>query len=100
MSKGSGLIIEPKTHIKRCDDESGKSNDSSRLACLAFFGMHAAVHNTYNLQRHLVSRSTLRILRRRRQINGGMQSHPGNTASGVGLTLAHHRLGSQCQSRS
>src|SRR2546423_2514236 len=25
--------------------------------------MHAVVHNTFNLQRHLVSRSTLRILR-------------------------------------
>jgi hypothetical protein len=24
---------------------------------------HAAVHNTFNLQRHLVSRSTLRIFR-------------------------------------
>jgi putative transposase len=25
--------------------------------------MHAAVHNTFNLQRHLVSRSTLRLFR-------------------------------------
>jgi len=28
-----------------------------------FLSMHAAVHNTFNLQRHLVSRSTLRIFR-------------------------------------
>jgi putative transposase len=28
-----------------------------------FLGRHAAVHNTFNLQRHLVSRSTLRIFR-------------------------------------
>jgi transposase-like protein len=28
-----------------------------------FLSMHAAVHNTFNLQRHLISRSTLRILR-------------------------------------
>jgi putative transposase len=28
-----------------------------------FPSMHAAVHNTFNLQRHLVSRSTLRRLR-------------------------------------
>ena len=28
-----------------------------------FLGMHAAVHNAFNLQRHLVSRSTLRIFR-------------------------------------
>jgi putative transposase len=28
-----------------------------------FLGMHAAVHNTFNFQRHLLSRSTLRIFR-------------------------------------
>ena len=28
-----------------------------------FLSMHAAVYNTFNLQRHLVSRSTLRIFR-------------------------------------
>jgi putative transposase len=28
-----------------------------------FLNMHAAVHNVFNLQRHLVSRSTLRIFR-------------------------------------
>jgi transposase-like protein len=28
-----------------------------------FLSMHAPVHNTFNLQRHLVSRSTLRIFR-------------------------------------
>src|SRR6202047_5141516 len=28
-----------------------------------FLSMHAAVHNTYNLQRHLISRSPLRIFR-------------------------------------
>ena len=28
-----------------------------------FLSMHAAVHNTFNLQRHLVLRSTLRIFR-------------------------------------
>jgi putative transposase len=28
-----------------------------------FLSMHAVVHNTFNLQRHLVSRSTLRIFR-------------------------------------
>jgi putative transposase len=35
---------------------------SARSAQL-FLSMHAAVHNTFNLQRHLVSRSTLRIFR-------------------------------------
>ena len=28
-----------------------------------FLSMHAAIHNTFNLQRHLISRSTLRIFR-------------------------------------
>jgi transposase-like protein len=28
-----------------------------------FLSMHATIHNTFNLQRHLVSRSTLRIFR-------------------------------------
>jgi transposase-like protein len=28
-----------------------------------FLSMHAPVHNTFNLQRHLISRSTLRIFR-------------------------------------
>src|SRR3981189_1206379 len=28
-----------------------------------FFSLHAAVHNTFNLQRHLVSRATLRTFR-------------------------------------
>ena len=36
-----------------------------KSACSAqrFLSMHAAVHNTFNLQRHLVSRATLRIFR-------------------------------------
>jgi transposase-like protein len=28
-----------------------------------FLNMHAAVHNTFNLERHLISRSTLRAFR-------------------------------------
>jgi hypothetical protein len=34
-----------------------------RASAQRFLSMHAAVHNTFNLQRHLVSRSTLRIFR-------------------------------------
>jgi hypothetical protein len=54
--------IGPKTHIRRCDDESAKCSGSSRLARLSGFSVHAAVHNTSNFQRHLVSRSTLPIV--------------------------------------
>ena len=35
----------------------------SAASAQRFLSMHAAVHNTFNLQRHLISRSTLRIFR-------------------------------------
>jgi hypothetical protein len=35
----------------------------SAASAQRFLNVHAAVHNTFNLQRHLVSRSTLRIFR-------------------------------------
>jgi len=41
---------------------AGQRFKSARSA-QRFLSMHAAVHNTFNLQRHLLSRSTLRILR-------------------------------------
>jgi putative transposase len=45
-----------------------------------FLSIHAAVHNTFNLQRHLVSRSTLRIFRaeaaRAECSRGRMIAHP------------------------
>jgi hypothetical protein len=36
--------------------------------------MHAAIHNTFNLQRHLVSRATLRISEPRQPTNGATLS--------------------------
>ena len=35
----------------------------SAASAQRFLSIHAAVHNTFNLQRHLISRSTLRIFR-------------------------------------
>jgi transposase-like protein len=35
----------------------------SARSAQCFLSMHAAVHNTFNFQRHLVSRSTLRMFR-------------------------------------
>jgi hypothetical protein len=35
----------------------------TRARAQRFLSMHAAVHNTFNFQRHLISRSTLRIFR-------------------------------------
>jgi hypothetical protein len=49
--------------------------------------MHAAVHNTFNLQRHLVSRSTLRIFRAEGRTNDELPSQPRDRASSAGLVL-------------
>jgi len=50
--------------IKWSDGASARCNASNpRHRRNAFRAQHAAVHNTFNLQRHLVSRSTLRIFR-------------------------------------
>jgi transposase-like protein len=35
----------------------------SAASAQRFLSMHAAVHNAFNLQRHLISRPTLRIFR-------------------------------------
>src|SRR6516225_5258568 len=50
-----------------------------------FLSMHAAVHNTFNLQRHLVSRSTLRIFRAEAANQWRDASRPRDRSSGLGL---------------
>jgi hypothetical protein len=53
-----------------CDKTSGRATTRAQAAAVQsagsaqrFLSMHAAVHNTFNLQRHLVSRRTLRAFR-------------------------------------
>jgi putative transposase len=43
-----------------------------------FLSMHSAVHNNFNLQRHLVSRSTLRVFRAERRTNGKKRLRQGD----------------------
>jgi len=50
----------PRDRAKRCHLPNASNRPDLRKC---FLSMHAAVHNTFNLQRHLVSRSTLRIFR-------------------------------------
>jgi hypothetical protein len=52
-----------------------------------FLSMHAPVHDTFNLQRHLVSRSTLRIFRAEAANHGAMPSRPRDRASGSRLVF-------------
>jgi hypothetical protein len=64
MSRGSARTIAPRIRISLCGDEIERCGGSNRArSTQRFLSMHAAVHNTFNLQRHLVSRSTLRIFR-------------------------------------
>jgi putative transposase len=64
MSRGSGRTIAWRIRIRRCDDGSARcSGLKSAQSAQRFLSTHAAVHNTFNLQRHLVSRSTLRVFR-------------------------------------
>jgi putative transposase len=47
--------------VRRRERKLQRFKSARSAQCL--LSMHAAVHNTFNIQRHLVSRSTLRILR-------------------------------------
>ena len=48
-----------------------------------FLSVHAAVHNTFNLQRHLVSRSTLSIFRSMALGGGEANGIAGHVAGGL-----------------
>ena len=61
---GEAVIVSHYQHFAKsyfdwADSHSFKSPASAER----FLTLHAAVHNTFYLQRHLVSRSTLRIFR-------------------------------------
>ena len=52
-----------------------------------FLSIHAAVHNTFNLQRHLVSLDAADLPSRGGEPNGGMPSPPRNRGSGLWLAF-------------
>jgi putative transposase len=85
--QGSGKTIVPRIRISPYGDESARcSGSKSARSAQRFLSMHAAVHNTFNLQRHLVSRSTLRIVGPKRRANGGMSWRQCDRASASGFS--------------
>ena len=58
-----GLRRNNRAKIRITRRESKMQRFKSARSAQRFLSIHAAVHNTFNLQRHLVSRSTLRIFR-------------------------------------
>jgi transposase-like protein len=59
----------------------------SAASAQRFLSVHAAVHNTFNLQRHLVSRSTLRIFRSEAAAQWRTATTPGMRPSPVASNL-------------
>jgi transposase-like protein len=64
MSVVGGRTIERRTRISQPDDENAKMQGfKSRGSAQRFLSAHAAVYNTFNVQRHLTSASTHRSFR-------------------------------------
>ena len=76
-----GLAAAGPVTLARCKMQRFKSAGSAQR----FLSLHAAVHNTFYLQRHLISRSTLRTFRSKRWRIGRLRSRPPKTVTDVGL---------------
>src|SRR5208337_222333 len=62
-SAGFGRTIEPRIHISRRGGGSARCSGSRARVQPRNFFPHAAVYNTFNVQRHLISAQTHRALR-------------------------------------
>jgi len=67
MSRIYARTTARETFIRWCDDESRREQKmlgfKSPASAQRFLSIHAAVRNAFNLQRHLIFRRSLRLLR-------------------------------------
>lgn len=63
MSTAYARTTGPRTRIKWSDDERKLQGFKSPRSAQHFLSVHPAIYNTFNLQRHLISRRTLRFFR-------------------------------------
>ena len=63
MSAGDGRTIGPRIRISQRDGGSARAAVESPASAQKFLSTHAAVYNTFNVQRHLTSAQTHRTLR-------------------------------------
>ena len=63
MNKGFTRTTGPRSPTSRSADESARCSGSSRPIRQRFVSIHSATYSTFNVQRHLVSRRTLRTFR-------------------------------------
>jgi hypothetical protein len=59
-----------------CGDERKMQQFKSARSAQRFLSIHAAVHNNFNVQRHLVSRATLRDLQDKANSVAGCRRRP------------------------
>jgi len=63
ISAGDGRTIGPKIRIRPTRRERKMQRFKSARSAQKFLSTHAAVYNTFNVQRHLISALSHRVLR-------------------------------------